>query len=80
MVEFKTLDRREVQYGTNKFVEISSKKAITEDGDVPFISLSKGYYEEDMRRYKQTLTLPHNQEIITNVIDNLESLVLKGAE
>lgn len=79
MVEFETLNTREINYGTNKFIEVSKKKAITEDGeDVFFMSLAKGYYAGEGKKYKQTLTLPYNPEVVKDVINGLESLI-KGA-
>ena len=74
MVEFETLDMREVDYGNNNFIEISKKKVISEDGERWFISIAKGYYKNNEKRYTQTVTLPNDQEIIGKVIEDLEKL------
>ena len=74
-VEFETLDSREVNYGNNNFIEISAKKAVTEESDIPFLSISKGYYKDNEKRYKQNLTIPYNQKIVKDVIGGLETLI-----
>jgi hypothetical protein len=43
MVEFETVDTKEIKFGNNKFLEVARKKAKTPEGENEFISISKGF-------------------------------------
>lgn len=64
MVEFETIKAEKVNFGRNNFLEVARKKAIGEDGENEFISISRGYYLPDKtERFKKSLTIPDDDEI-----------------
>ena len=64
MVEFQTLKAEEIKFGKNNFLEIARKKAVAEDGENEFISVSRGFYMPDgTKRFKKSLAIPDNPEI-----------------
>ena len=45
-------------------MEVARKKAITEDGESEFISVSRGYFLPDgSERFKKSLTIPDEEEL-----------------
>ena len=75
MVEFETIESTEVKFGNNNFIEIGKKKAITEEGENQFISLSRGFFTPDgEKRYKKNFSLPNDAEVVKQIIDALENL------
>jgi len=59
MVEFETIKAEEIKFGTNNFLEIARKKAISEDGENIFISISRGFFTpEGEKRYRKSFTVP----------------------
>jgi acetone carboxylase gamma subunit len=74
MVEYKTVKSEEVSFGKNNFIEIARKKAVTDDGENEFISISRGYKAGDDRiRWKSTIALPCEKEFV----ERLSSLLLE---
>jgi hypothetical protein len=64
MVEFQTVKAEEVKFGKNNFLEIARKKAVTEEGDNEFISLSRGFYLPDgSKRFKRNIAIPDDPQI-----------------
>ncbi len=64
MVEFQTMKAEEVKFGKNNFLEIARKKAVTEEGDNEFISLSRGFYLPDgSKRFKRNIAIPDDPQI-----------------
>ena len=64
MVEFQTVKAEEVKFGKNNFLEIARKKAVTEEGDNEFISLSRGFYLPDgSKRFKRNIAIPDDSQI-----------------
>ncbi|UCH88489.1 MAG: hypothetical protein JSV49_09550 [Thermoplasmata archaeon] len=64
MVEFETIKAEKVQFGRNNFLEVARKKAIGEDGENEFISISRGYFLPDKtERFKKSLTIPDDADI-----------------
>jgi len=64
MVNFETLKSEKKEFGRNNFLEVARKKAITEDGESEFISVSRGYFLPDgSERFKKSLTIPDDDEI-----------------
>jgi len=47
MVEFETIKAEEVKFGRNNFIEISRKKAVTDNNETEFISIARGFYLAD---------------------------------
>lgn len=71
MVEFETLDSREIKLGKG-FLIVAAKKAISESGETEFVSMSKA---DDEGRFKQTLTIPRNAEGVDMLMRALKSVV-----
>jgi hypothetical protein len=64
MVEFETIKAEKVNFGRNNFLEVARKKAIGEDGENEFISISRGYFLPDKtERFKKSLTIPDDENI-----------------
>ncbi|MFH0956753.1 MAG: hypothetical protein V1813_02735 [Candidatus Aenigmatarchaeota archaeon] len=64
MVEFQTVKAEEVKFGKNNFLEIARKKAVTEEGNNEFISLSRGFYLPDgSKRFKRNIAIPDDPQI-----------------
>ena len=63
MVEFETVKAEEVKFGRNNFIEISRKKAITDNNETEFISIARGFYLADGEKgWKSSITLPSEEE------------------
>jgi len=63
MVEFETITAEEVKFGSNNFIEVARKKAVSEDGEREFLSISRGYYlPDDTKKWKSSITLPDEKE------------------
>lgn len=74
-VEFITVSSEKVAFGKNNFIEVARKKAITEEGESEFISLTRGYYLRDgSERYKRSLTIPDDPQIKTFIMEKLSSI------
>ncbi len=74
-VKFETVSADTVAFGKNNFLEVARKKAITEDGENEFISLSRGYYLSDgSARFKRSLTIPDEEEIKEFVAEKIRTL------
>ena len=75
MVEFETLTAQKKNYGKNNFIEVARKKAVTEEGESQFISISKGYYMPDgTERFKRTIPIPDEPEMRNFVADLIKSI------
>ena len=75
MVEFETIEAKEVKFGTNKFLEIARKKAKTEEGESEIISISKGFVGQDGRkRFKNALGFPAEKEILDQLVEALQGI------
>jgi len=63
MVEFEIIKAEEVKFGRNNFIEISLKKAITDQGETNFISIARGFYLPDGEKgWKSSITLPTEKD------------------
>ncbi|MBI2232297.1 MAG: hypothetical protein HYU56_00080 [Candidatus Aenigmarchaeota archaeon] len=75
MVTFETLKSEEIKFGNNNFLEIARKKAISDDGENEFISISRGFITPNgEKRYRKNFTLPLNSEVIDFVVENLKKV------
>ena len=75
MVEFETLNSKEIKFGNNKFLEVARKVAKTPEGDNEFISVSKGFITPTgQKRFKNALGFPAEDEIKNNLIEALQSI------
>ena len=75
-VKFTTMDKKEIKFGKNNFIEVARKKAVSETGEEnEFISISRGYYtRENEKRYKANIAIPTDEEFIEEMIAALKSL------
>lgn len=77
MVEFETLETKEVKFGNNKFLEVARKIAKTPEGENEFISISKGFITPTgQKRFKNALGFPAEKEIMDSLIGALKSIKL----
>jgi hypothetical protein len=75
MVEFETVDTKEIKFGNNKFLEVARKKAKTPEGENEFISISKGFITPTgQKRFKNALGFPADEAIKNSLIEALQSL------
>lgn len=75
MVEFETVDTKEIKFGNNKFLEVARKRAKTPEGENEFISISKGFVTPTgQKRFKNALGFPADEEIKKNLIEALQAL------
>lgn len=74
-VRFETLSAEKIPFGKNNFLEVARKKAITEEGDSEFISVSRGYYLPDgSEKYKKSITIPDDPNIKAFVTEKINKL------
>jgi hypothetical protein len=75
MVEFQTVKAEEVKFGKNNFLEIARKKAVTEEGNNEFISLSRGFYLPDgSKRFKRNIAIPDDPQIRQFVAKHIKDM------
>jgi len=65
MVEYETVQFRNIPFGKNNFIEVARKRAVLGNGgQTEFISVSRGYFQgDDSKRYKNSVTLPLDEEV-----------------
>jgi hypothetical protein len=72
-MEYETLASEYLDYGRNKFLELSKKKPLP-DGEV-FLNLSKGYYTpEGERRYQKGIGFPNDEKFVKELVDKLKKI------
>lgn len=75
MVEFETLKAEEMKFGNNNFLEVARKKAVSEDGENTFISLSRGFFSPNgEKRYRKSFTIPLDEAIVTFVCEKVKEM------
>ena len=75
MVEFETIKAEEVKFGTNNFMEVARKKAISENGENTFISLSRGFItQEGEKRYRKSFTVPLDEAVINFIAEKIKEV------
>ena len=73
-MEYEMLLSEYVNYGRNKFIEISKKRVVPEN--TVFLNISKGYYTPDGgKRYQSGIGFPPEEAIVTGIIDKLQSVM-----
>lgn len=78
-MEYETLVSEYVDYGRNKFLEVS-KKRVSSDGTI-FMNISKGFYTpEGERRYQRGIGFPNEKEVIDSLLEKLKIVADKGEE
>jgi hypothetical protein len=74
-VRFETLSAEKIPFGKNNFLEVARKKAITDEGDSEFISVSRGYFLPDgSEKYKKSITIPDDPTIKAFVTEKINKL------
>jgi hypothetical protein len=73
MVDFETIEFKNVPFGKNNFIEIARKRAVLGNGgQTEFISVSRGYFtNDDNKRYKNSVTLPLDDEVRKEIAKNI---------
>lgn len=75
MVKFETIKSDEVKFGTNNFIEIARKKAITDEGENTFVSISRGFTDQNgNRRYRTSVSLPLSLEVVEFVATAVKAM------
>jgi len=75
MVEFETIKAEEIKFGTNNFMEVARKKAISENGENTFISLSRGFItQEGEKRYRKSFTVPLDEAVINFIAEKIKEV------
>jgi len=65
MVSFETIKSDEVKFKENKFIEVARKKAVTDEGETTFISVSSGFITQNgEKRYRKSFTLPLDNDVL----------------
>lgn len=81
MVEFETLETKEIKFGNNKFLEVAKKVAKTPEGENEFISISKGFITPTgQKRFKNALGFPAIKKTMDSLIEALQSIKLEEAK
>ncbi|MCD6171631.1 MAG: hypothetical protein J7J36_04365 [Thermoplasmata archaeon] len=75
MVEYEIIEGKEIKFGRNNFIEVAKKKAISEEGENEFVSISRGYYLEDgTKKWKASIALPREKEKREEIADLIMKL------
>lgn len=75
MVQFETIKSEEIKFGNNNFIEVARKKAIAENGENEFISVSRGFYAQSgEKKYRKSFTVPLDQSVIDFVAKTLKEV------
>ncbi len=75
MVEFETVTAEEVKFGKNNFIEVARKKAVSDNEEREFVSISRGYYLPDgSKRWKSSITLPDEKDKIEKIAKVLNEI------
>jgi len=74
-VQFETVKQEEMKFGKNNFLEIARKKAITEEGENEFVSISRGFFLPDgSKRFKKSLAVPDEGELKEFIAKNIKEV------
>ena len=77
-MEYETISSEYVDYGRNKFIEVSKKRVMPDNA--VFLNISKGYYTpEGEKRYQRGIGFPPEAEIVNGLIDKL-NVILAAAD
>ena len=75
MVNFETIKSEEIKFGNNNFLEIAKKKAISDEGENTFLSLSRGFVTPNgEKRYRKSFTVPLDEGVIDFVVHKLKEV------
>ncbi|MBN1390049.1 MAG: hypothetical protein JXA22_05345 [Candidatus Thermoplasmatota archaeon] len=73
MVDFETIEFKNVPFGKNNFIEVARKRAVLGNGgQSEFISISRGYFTtNDEKRYKNSVTIPLDEDVRKQIAQNI---------
>ncbi len=72
-MEYETISSESIDYGRNKFLEISKKKAMPDEAI--FLNISKGYYTPDgEKRYQKGVGFPNDEEFVGDLIKKIKKV------
>ena len=74
MVEFETIKAEEVKFGSNNFIEVARKKAVSDTGEREFIAISRGFYQDNTKKWKASITLPDEKDKREKIADLIKNL------
>ncbi|MEM5792953.1 MAG: hypothetical protein QXY45_01150 [Candidatus Aenigmatarchaeota archaeon] len=75
MVEYKTIKSEEIKVGSNDFIEVARKKAVSETGENEFISISRGFLMMDgSKRYRKSFTIPIQKDVVEFVAKKIKEM------
>ena len=75
MVTFETIKAEEIKFGNNNFIEIARKKAITDEGENTFISISRGFFTQTgEKRYRKSFTVPLDEGVLDFISEKLKEV------
>ncbi|HLD38870.1 MAG TPA: hypothetical protein VJB05_00990 [archaeon] len=75
MVTFETIKSEEIKFGNSNFLEIARKKAISEEGENVFISISRGFITPTgEKRYRKSFTVPIDESVINFITEKLKEI------
>jgi len=78
-MEYETITSEYVDYGRNKFIEISKKRVMPDNA--VFLNISKGYYTPDgEKRYQRGIGFPPEEEIVNGLIEKLQTVINSADE
>ncbi len=72
-MEYETIAIETLDYGKNKFLEVSKKKAMPDEN--VFLNISKGYYTPDgEKRYQRGIGFPDDAEFVSQLVEQLQAV------
>ena len=75
MVTFETIKSEEIKFGTNNFLEVARKKAVTDEGENTFLSISRGFFTQTgERRYRKSFTVPLDNAVIDFLAEKIKKV------
>ena len=71
-VQFDTLKSEKIPFGKNNFIEVARKKAVANNTENEFISISRGYFlPNNEARFKKSITIPDDDAIKNFIAEKL---------
>ena len=72
-MDYETILIETLDYGKNKFLEVSKKKAMPDEN--VFLNISKGYYTPDgEKRYQRGIGFPDDAEFVSQLVEKLQTV------
>ncbi|MCJ7450755.1 MAG: hypothetical protein MUP58_03380 [Candidatus Nanohaloarchaeota archaeon QJJ-9] len=74
MVEFEVLESEEMEFGEDEFLQVARKKSVSEEGEEVFLSITRGYFEDGNKRFKNKIKIPLDEEAVEFIVKALPDL------